>query len=57
MNSLQRDVIQRIGNAPILALRNIGPDNGARLLLKLESLNPSGSMKYLSSALYLEQKN
>ncbi len=57
MTSLQREVIQGIGNTPILALRNIVPDNGARLLLKLESLNPSGSMKYLSSALYLEQKN
>ena len=37
MNSLQRDVIQGIGNTPLLALRNIVPENGARILLKLES--------------------
>src|SRR6185436_2990039 len=29
----------------LIALRNIGPENGARILLKLESENPTGSMK------------
>ncbi len=28
-----------------MALRNIVPGNGARILLKLESENPTGSMK------------
>ena len=45
MTRLQRGVIQGIGNTPLLALRNIVPENGSRLLLKLESSNPTGSIK------------
>ena len=42
---LQRDILHCIGNTSLLALRKIGPANGARILLKLESENPTGSMK------------
>jgi cysteine synthase A len=45
MNELQRDILQCIGNTRLLALRNILPENGARILLKLENENPTGSMK------------
>lgn len=45
MKELHRDVLQGIGNTPLLELRNIVPDNGARILLKLESQNPTGSLK------------
>src|SRR5207244_10926549 len=45
MTTLQRDSLQRGGNTPLLALRNIAPKNGSRILLKLESENPTGSMK------------
>jgi cysteine synthase A len=45
MNGLSRDVLQLIGNTSLIALRNIAPRNGARILLKLESENPTGSMK------------
>src|ERR1700756_171733 len=45
MSKLQRDVLDCIGNTSLLALRNIVPKNGARILLKLESANPTGSMK------------
>jgi len=34
-----------IGNTSLLPLRAIVPANGARILLKLESENPTGSMK------------
>jgi cysteine synthase A len=37
--------LQRIGNTSLLALRKIVPASGARILLKLESENPTGSMK------------
>src|SRR5512134_797631 len=40
-----RDILGCIGNTRVLALRNIVPGNGSRLLLKLESENPTGSMK------------
>ncbi|MDB5364139.1 MAG: cysteine synthase [Rhodospirillales bacterium] len=39
------NILQRIGNTSVLALRNIVPASGARILLKLESENPTGSMK------------
>src|SRR5271155_2191958 len=45
MNGLARDILGRIGNTSMLALRNVAPQNGARKLLKLESENPTGSMK------------
>src|SRR5688572_3075222 len=42
---LQPDILHRIGNTSLLALRNIVPENGCRILLKLENENPTGSMK------------
>ena len=45
MSEIHSDILHRIGNAPLLALRTIVPDNGTRILLKLESENPTGSMK------------
>ena len=42
---VQQDILRCIGNTSLLALRNVVPDNGARILLKLESENPTGSMK------------
>ena len=38
-------ILDRIGNTPLLPLRRIVPANGARILLKLESENPTGSVK------------
>ena len=38
-------ILDRIGNTSLIALRNIVPANGARILLKLENENPTGSMK------------
>src|SRR4029450_922739 len=40
-----RTILQRIGNTPLMPLRTLAPKNGARILLKLESENPTGSMK------------
>ncbi|MBI3709083.1 MAG: cysteine synthase family protein [Proteobacteria bacterium] len=45
MNELPRNILQCIGNTSLLALRNIVPANGSRILLKLENENPTGSMK------------
>ncbi|QEL22674.1 cysteine synthase family protein [Bosea sp. F3-2] len=39
------DILSRIGGTTLLPLRWITPENGARILLKLESENPTGSMK------------
>ena len=45
MKELRKDILDCIGNTSLIALRNIVPANGARILLKLESENPTGSMK------------
>ncbi len=38
-------ILDAIGNTPMIRLRHCAPANGAELWLKLEYLNPSGSMK------------
>ena len=45
MNQLPRDILECIGNTRMMALRHVVPKSGARVLLKLESENPTGSMK------------
>lgn len=45
MQELRRNILDCIGNTSLLALRKIVPRSGARILLKLESENPTGSMK------------
>jgi len=45
MGEQSRDILELIGNTSLLALRRVVPRNGARVLLKLESENPTGSMK------------
>jgi cysteine synthase len=43
--SVCQDILQCIGNTRLVPLRNIAPATGARILLKLENENPTGSMK------------
>ncbi|HET8651274.1 MAG TPA: cysteine synthase family protein [Gaiellaceae bacterium] len=38
-------ILAAIGNTPLVRLRRLAPDNGAEFWVKLEYLNPSGSMK------------
>ncbi|HLK02831.1 MAG TPA: cysteine synthase family protein [Candidatus Acidoferrum sp.] len=45
MSQLRTDILQCIGNTSVLPLRNIPPRSGVRILLKIESENPTGSMK------------
>jgi cysteine synthase A len=40
-----QNILDRIGNTSMLALRNVVPKDSARVLLKLENENPTGSMK------------
>ena len=39
------DLIDAIGSTPLVELRRLKPDGGARLYAKLEMLNPTGSVK------------
>ncbi len=45
MKKLQPDILHCIGNTSLVTLRKIVPANGSRILLKIESENPTGSMK------------
>jgi len=45
VTGVRRDILACIGDTPLVALRHIPPKTGARILLKLESENPTGSMK------------
>jgi cysteine synthase len=42
---IPRDISETIGNTSLVPLRKLAPENGARVLLKMESENPTGSMK------------
>ena len=45
MNERPRDILHCIGNTSLLALRKIVPENGSRILVKMENENPTGSIK------------
>ncbi|HRI43288.1 MAG TPA: PLP-dependent cysteine synthase family protein [Fimbriimonadaceae bacterium] len=45
MGPLGRTVLDTIGNTPMLELRRVTGPNSARILIKLESSNPTGSKK------------
>src|SRR6476469_1146045 len=39
------DIVQAIGNTPLVELRGLSPKPGVRIWAKLESFNPTGSVK------------
>ena len=43
--SATQGILQRIGNTPLIELKQIVPDNCARILMKDESTNPTGAIK------------
>ncbi len=42
---LHASILERIGDTPLIALQRLAPPGSARILVKLESANPTGSMK------------
>ena len=45
MSAAGAGVLDTIGGTPLVRLQRLAPENGAELLVKLEYLNPTGSMK------------
>jgi len=43
--SIAKTVLKAIGNTPLVELRRVVPADHARVLVKLECNNPTGSMK------------
>lgn len=48
-------LLQSIGNTPLIELRRIRPERGARVLVKLEGHNPGGSVKDRPALWMIEQ--
>ena len=44
MNTLYDNILDTVGNTPIVKLNNIGPDD-VNVYVKIESFNPMGSVK------------
>jgi len=44
-NKIYEDITQLIGNTPMIRLNKVVPENSAEVIVKLESFNPSGSVK------------
>ena len=42
---MHASILERIGNTSLIALRRVAPPDHARILVKMESENPTGSMK------------
>lgn len=45
MKEMRRDILECVGNTSMVVLRNIVAKNGGQICLKIESENPTGSMK------------
>lgn len=45
MKNKAEGILSSIGNTPLVQLRHLAPEGGARILLKLEGTNPGGSVK------------
>ena len=45
MTAIARDILACVGDTPLVPLRKVLPPTSARILLKIESENPTGSMK------------
>jgi cysteine synthase len=45
MSASGKNVLDAIGNTPLVELRHVVPSGSARVVAKLESTNPTGSMK------------
>jgi cysteine synthase A len=43
--SIHASILERIGETPLVELRSLVPERSARILIKIESENPTGSMK------------
>jgi len=48
-------ILDAIGNTPLVELRHVAPPGSARIVAKLESANPTGSMKDRMARALVEQ--
>ena len=55
MNRPSNDILDAIGNTPLVEIPRLSPNPGVRILAKLEGFNPSGSVKD-RVALYMIEK-
>jgi len=53
--SIASNVLEAIGNTPLVELRRVVPADHARVLVKLEGTNPTGSMKDRMAIMLIER--
>jgi cysteine synthase len=53
-NMVHTSVLDAIGNTPMVELQRVGKETGCRLLVKLEYMNPGGSVKSRTAAWMVE---
>ena len=53
--AVYKSLLECIGNTPLVEIGKIRPPGGARILVKMESLNPGGSIKARSAASIIEE--
>ena len=55
MRGIADSVLELVGDTPLVRLHRVAPPDGARVLAKLESLNPAGSVKDRIALAMVEQ--
>ncbi len=50
------DIVEAIGNTPLVELKRLSPKPGVRIYAKLESYNPTGSVKDRVARSMIEQR-
>ncbi|MGE5561504.1 MAG: cysteine synthase A [Chloroflexota bacterium] len=45
MSDIKRNILEAIGQTPVVELQRVRPANGTRILVKVEALSPGGSIK------------
>jgi cysteinyl-tRNA synthetase len=55
MNKQYHNILHLIGNTPLVEIRNLNPNNAVKILAKLESANPGGSVKDRTALYMIEE--
>lgn len=54
MSSTYKNIIDHIGNTPLVEISRLNPNKNVRILAKLESANPGGSIKDRTALFMIE---
>lgn len=55
MKGYQKSILESIGQTPLVELQRLGKEEGCRIFGKVESFNPSGSIKARTALRMIEE--